>query len=381
MVKYDDYKDEILSLLATGKSTDTVASEMSGRYGMSFIGRSIRLARNRWTGSDDPSVATILQDKGHDPSNWSHAWLKSPEGTIFIKNKENLVSISDIREGLIGDLSKYSPKFEPIPREEYNDPHCLVIDIADLHIGKYASMSESGETYDSGKAVALGIQGVAGVLAKSSGFNIDQIVFVIGNDVLHTDGAHSTTTSGTRQDVDKAWHENFQLAKKMYIAIIESLIAQADVHIVHNPSNHDYVVGYLLADTVYSWFKNHPNVTFDVSIAHRKYYRYGNNLIGTSHGDGAKMEDTPLLMANEAPRDWADTKYRYIYLHHLHHMRKTHFLSGRDYHGVAVEYLRSPSYTDSWHHRNGYQHAPKAVSGFIHSKEMGQVARITHLFK
>lgn len=47
---------------------------------------------------------------------------------------------------------------------------------------------------------------------------------------------------------------------------------------------------------------------------------------------------------------------------------------------VCVEALRSPSGTDSWHHRNGFAHAPKAIEGFIHHKEHGQVARITHLF-
>jgi hypothetical protein len=52
----------------------------------------------------------------------------------------------------------------------------------------------------------------------------------------------------------------------------------------------------------------------------------------------------------------------------------------KDYIGVTVEALRSPSGTDGWHHRNGYQHAPKAVEGFIHSKDHGQVSRLTHLF-
>jgi hypothetical protein len=47
---------------------------------------------------------------------------------------------------------------------------------------------------------------------------------------------------------------------------------------------------------------------------------------------------------------------------------------------VCVETLRSPSGADSWHHRNGYQHAPKAIEGFIHHPEHGQVARLTHLF-
>jgi len=42
--------------------------------------------------------------------------------------------------------------------------------------------------------------------------------------------------------------------------------------------------------------------------------------------------------------------------------------------------MRSPSGTDGWHHRNGYVGSPKAVEGFLHCKEHGQIARITHIF-
>ena len=47
---------------------------------------------------------------------------------------------------------------------------------------------------------------------------------------------------------------------------------------------------------------------------------------------------------------------------------------------VSVETMRSPSGTDSWHHIKGYQHAPKAVEGFLHHKMFGQVAKVSHLF-
>ena len=80
-------------------------------------------------------------------------------------------------------------------------------------------------------------------------------------------------------------------------------------------------------------------------------------------------------MANEFAQEWADTKHRYIYTHHVHHK------TSKDFHGITVESLRSPSGTDSWHHRNGYGiGGVKAIEGFIHSKKHGQVARLTHIF-
>ena len=55
-------------------------------------------------------------------------------------------------------------------------------------------------------------------------------------------------------------------------------------------------------------------------------------------------------------------------------------MDAKDFIGVVVEYLRSPSGTDSWHKRKGFSGAQKAVEGFIHHKEKGQIARISHLF-
>lgn len=380
MSKYGKHKELIISLSSEGKSSYEIAAELNGRFDQDFKPRQVRGLLQNFR-DDNSEVSNILKSKGHDPQKWSHAWVKSKEGTVFIKNTNGLVTHEEFRDDLLESLKSYSPSFDKIKRDKVNDPHCLVIDIADLHIGKLASTLETGEEYNVSKAVELASQGVAGILQKAEGFKIDQIVFVIGNDVLHVDNPSGSTTSGTNQDTDGTWYDNFMAAKDLYINVIERLVQEADVHIVHNPSNHDYMTGFMLADTVYSWFRKHPNITFDVSMSHRKYYAYGENLIATSHGDGAKMPDMPLLMANESGKAWASTKFRYIYLHHIHHMKKINFLSGQDYHGATVEYLRSVSYTDSWHHRKGYQHVPKCVTGFVHHKEFGQVARLTHLFK
>ncbi len=101
-------------------------------------------------------------------------------------------------------------------------------------------------------------------------------------------------------------------------------------------------------------------------------------MIAASHGDGATLDSVPLLMATENPKMWNECDYRYIYLHHIHHKQRHKFMDNKDFIGVTAEYLRTPSPSDSWHHRNGYVGAKKAIEAFIHSKEHGQVARLTH---
>lgn len=316
----------------------------------------------------------IPSEKIETFSSSPYYWDKSKDYSFFVRNplfKEE--DKDDFAKNLIKELKEYSPKYPKIKREKINDGHLLVIDPADLHVGKLADSFETGETYNNQIAVQRALEGVDGILAKSNGFNIDKIMFVGGNDILHIDTPKRTTTGGTPQDTDGMWYSNFLIAKKLYVDILEKLISIADVHFVYNPSNHDYTNGFFLADVVKTHFKDCKNITFDCSIAHRKYFSYGSNLIGTTHGDGAKHQDLPLLMAHES-MDWSLCRHKYIYTHHIHSK------FSKDYMGVCVESLRSPSGTDSWHHKSGYQHAPKAVEGFIHHPIHGQIARLTHIF-
>jgi hypothetical protein len=303
----------------------------------------------------------------------NHYWYKGKSFSLHVKN--NGVSLDKVREDIIKAMDNHSPSYKKIKRTKSKDAHLLVIDPADIHIGKLSSSFETGEEYNSQIAVKRVKEGVQGILDKANGFNIDKILFVGGNDILHIDEPHRKTTAGTPQDTDGMWYDNFLTAKKLYIDILETLMSIADVHFVYNPSNHDYISGFMLSDSIQSWFRKSKNITFDCSIAHRKGFKYGKNLIGTTHGDGAKQADLPLIMANEFSQWWADTNHRYIYTHHIHHK------TSKDYHGITIESLRSPSGTDSWHHRKGYGiGGVKAVEGFIHSKEHGQVARLTHIF-
>lgn len=281
----------------------------------------------------------------------------------------------DFYKNLVGDLQQFAPTWTSRKRViiEDSEAHLLVVDPADIHVGKLSREFETGDEYNQDIAVKRVLEGVEGLLQKSSGFKIDQIMFVGGNDILHIDTPKRTTTSGTPQDTDGMWYDNFLRAKQLYVDCVLRLLEVAPVHFVFNPSNHDYMTGFFLADVIKTYFRDNSDVTFDTSIKHRKYYTYGNNLIGTTHGDGAKQINLGPLMAHESA-DWSKCKHRYIYTHHVHHK------TSKDMIGVTIESLRSPSATDSWHDRNGYTGVPKAVEAFLHSKENGQIARFVHMF-
>jgi hypothetical protein len=301
-------------------------------------------------------------------------WYKSKMYSIRTNKPKDEFDQDSFIKAVVAEVSKWSPSYPRVKRVKNKDPHCLVFDPADIHVGKICSTFETGEEYNSQVAVKRVMEGLGGIIQRSNGYEIDKVIFVAGNDILHTDTPRRTTTAGTPQDTDGMWYDNFMDAKRLLVDIIETLVTIADVEVVYNPSNHDYMSGFMLIQAVEAWFRHSKNITFNTNMSHRKYSVYGKNLIGTTHMDGAKINDLPMLMAQEASENWHHCIHRYIYGHHVHHGTK------KDFGSVCVETLRSPSGTDSWHHRNGYVHAPKAVEGCIHHPEFGKVAHLSYIF-
>ena len=372
----EEIRNKAIELYNSGiKSKSEIAKKLIAIYPDKTID-SLRMVATRIISKRDknPAIFDECDRIGIDPETVGVYWHKGKQFSILSNIATKPFIYDDFKDDFISEISKWSPNYPKISREKITDGHCMLFDPADIHVGKLCSSFETGEDYNSQIAVKRVLDGMNGIIQKANGFNIDKIIFIAGNDILHTDNPRRQTTSGTPQDTDGMWYENFITAKRLLVDIIETLVQIADVEVVYNPSNHDYMSGFMLLDSVSSWFKNHENVMFKSDMSHRKYSVYGENLIGTTHMDGAKVADLPLLMAHEASAWWAECKHRYIFGHHVHHK------SGKDYMSVNVETLRSPSGTDSWHHRNGYQHSPKAVEAFIFHKNHGQVARLSNIF-
>ena len=331
---------------------------------------------------ENKNIAILgLENHEGQAVNSPYYWDKSdPKYSFFVKNPNfKTEDKDDFVSELLESIKGHEPKYPKIKRKFQEDGHLLVVDIADLHINKYATAELTGADYNSKIAVERAIEGTKGLLKKSSGFNIDKILFVIGNDVLNTDNLRKSTTKDTPQDTDVSWYEAFLIAKKCYVECIELCLSVADVDVVHCPSNHDFMSGCFLAETLATHFRLSKNMTFDISPAYRKYYKYHNNMICLEHGDKGKASELPLLYAQVQPKLWYETKFRYGYLHHVHHSDVKQYQSSKDYIGVNITYLRSPSSADIWHADSTYLNMV-AVEGFLHSKEFGRVSHLTNYF-
>jgi len=147
-----------------------------------------------------------------------HAWIKNNDASLFVKNPNfQTVQRNEFIKNLIEDLDNHSPKYPKIKREKSKAGHLMVLDPADIHIGKLCTRLETGQEYNSQLAVKRVLKGVRGILKSSNGFDIDKINFIGGNDILHIDTPHRKTTSGTPQDTEGMWYENFIMAKNKVI--------------------------------------------------------------------------------------------------------------------------------------------------------------------
>ena len=387
--KYSKYEEEVRLIREdTGYGSDRIAQTISSKYPEEEISTHSLGRHIRNTGWIRPSIVdeSMHRNNLNPNDNWKLSWVKDKvtgTSTLVVnpdyKNAES-VDYEQIRTEMIDEMKNLSPKVDRYKRKKNKDPHCLVLDIADLHIGKLATKDGSNDTYNVDMAIDRAIRGSMDLIDKSQPYNIDKIFFIIGNDVLHTDNTTGSTTKFTNQDTDGMWYDNFKIARGVYCHIINMLSSIADVEVIHCPSNHDYMTGFMLADAVQCYFNNNKNITFKVDNNHRKYTKYGQNMMMFSHGDGCKIDQIPYLSAHESSKIWYETKYRYGYLHHIHHKDYFKFRSGKDYIGMTVEYLRSPSGTDRWHADNGYTGSKVALEAFIHHPENGQVCRLTHNF-
>ena len=313
------------------------------------------------------------------PHKWTYGWLKTNEASIFVKNPEDIIRLEDMKKEWLESIKKKAPKYTKFTYKKLKNPHLMVIDPADVHIGKLSSKSETGSTYNVETAINRVVTGVQELVNKAQGFPVDKMLLVIGNDIFHTDNPKHTTTAGTPQDTDGQWFDNYKKAFDMYVEIIDTMSMIAPVHVIHCPSNHYWTSGFYLAQSLGAYYSKNPNVTFDITIRHRKYFQYGKNLLGFSHGDGAKENDLVNIMASETKNMWSATDFRYWYLYHKHHMNKIKYSDGKDYIGATIEYLRAVSGADGWHDRNGYL-SPQSIYCFIHENTSGQIARIMHHF-
>jgi hypothetical protein len=323
--------------------------------------------------SDSKSLESTLKACNVDLKVWDvdhYTIEESSKGynyKIYLKKKHP--SMQDIKE-LAKELASFGPSSSPIKYKTKEGGMLLEFAPFDLHWGKLAWAEESGEDYDMKEATIALNKSIDYTLQAASKFNISKIIFPFGNDFFQIDNEQNTTTAGTRQDADSRFKKILREGRKIVIDTIEKLKKIAPVDVIIVTGNHGGLSEFMLGDLLEVKYQNDKNVTINNSAASRKYYQYGNTLIGYTHGDQEKITDLVGIMATESAQNWAQSKYRFWHLGHFHTMQT------KELQGVRVEWLPSLSATDAWHKKKGYVNNTRGVVSSLYDKNMGMVHRI-----
>jgi hypothetical protein len=286
-------------------------------------------------------------------------WVKTKEGDLGPE------AWADIIKAALADFQHHRQAQEPPPSD---DSLAVFLPVSDAHFGLYAHGPEAGEDYDLGIADRTNRDTFARLIDATPASGHAVIVGL--GDLLHADNpSNQTTNSGHALDVDTR-HSKVRKTAVMYMIFCteKALERHAKVTVRVLPGNHDEVTAGAIALALWAWFRNDDRVTVDIDPSRFWWWRFGANLLGATHGDQAKMQALPMLMAATRPKDWGETRHRFIACGHIH--TKTALEIG----GVIVESFQSTAARDAWHAGMGYK-AGRSMQAIVLHEERGEIGR------
>lgn len=316
-----------------------------------------------------PNESEIIEHFNIDTKKFriSQIWHKTSFGGKYAisvnlqLNKESLLSES-FEQGFRNFCEKQSSKclkpeykFPELPENRFEKNATVVINLADLHLGKLVSESETGERYNIDIAKERFLTCIKYLAYKSySCYGIKKFILSSLGDTLHTDTVKSTTTSGTYVESDTRASKVFEVALEVLTESIDILKQFADqVEFININGNHCELSEQHLGIALKAYYRNDNQVVINASPKVRKSILVGDNLLSWTHGD-TNMNTLPLTIATEVPELWGRSKFRLVQLGHLHGTKKKVFQAEDEFNGVIVRHFSSLSGTDSWHNKNNY---------------------------
>jgi hypothetical protein len=273
-----------------------------------------------------------------------------------------------IKAGLLEGLEPLEPLAAPVHAD---DDLLTVYPQGDPHAGLYSWKDETGHTFDLvefERITKAAIDRLVASVPPSA-----HALYIDLGDTLHADNNASRTKSNHHLDTTGRHAEVVRInirCKRHHIARMLEKHLHVTVRI--NPGNHDGITAIMLAEMLALLYENEPRVTVITSPNPYWFYGFGTNLIGTTHGDGAKGANLPLLMAVDEPTMWLASEHgtRVWFVGHVHHK------DIKDHPGVTVEYVRTLAAPDFWSHGAGYR-SKRSMEAVTYHRDDGEDERHT----
>ena len=262
---------------------------------------------------------------------------------------------------------------------EYTDPHLLELHLADFHLCSLAWAEETGADWDLSIQRRMFKEAVEDLLTKASRFEVDQILWVAGNDFFNSDNIHGTTAAGTPQDMDTRYQKMFREGQRLNRWAIDRCRVVAPVIVKVIPGNHDPLLSFALGEVLEVAYNNVEDVQVDNAACPRKYFLYGNTLLGFTHGRESAVNQKHYgeIMATEARQLWAQARYCEFHIGDKHHRKGTTHTLYDDTYGVVTRIMPTLSAPSAWAVGMGYK-SYRGAEGYLWSRDRGQAAMFVY---
>jgi hypothetical protein len=295
-----------------------------------------------------------------DPETGSRqsTYWRAPEG-----DTENIIDrLRDAFEGITPAVI--------IPAPEYSNADLLsVYPIPDAHVGLQSWGKETGEDYDTEKATDRIKSWVAQCVASAPP---SETAIILGvGDLTHADDQTNQTPRSKHQlDVDTRHFKTLDMTIAAMAAAIETAAVKHRRVIVRIlPGNHDTTTYMAVLFALAERYRDNARIEVQKIPGEFFAHQFGKVLIAAHHGDKAKAERLVLFMADQFPTMWGETRHRFLYTGHLHHLKS------QDIGGVQHEQLRAITARDAYAVAHGYTARAQMQTITFH-REHGEVSRI-----
>ena len=313
----------------------------------------------------------IIEILGIDTTEWklsqywnkerNDKWLVSALVTKIVKTKEDY--IKDI-------LENFKPDYEPVvvKKQKRHKYVSCVLSMQDMHIGKEGNDDIIEQYFASLAQLTENV---------SNNYFIDDLIYVIGGDILNMDTFNGTTTSGTPvENSDKAHKVYAEAFDALYKGIRFLKERCESLHIMYIPGNHDRLSSYHLVHALSKAIQE-ESIIWHVDYAERKVLKFSNNFFAFEHGD-VNTKNSLLVYATEFSEQWGSTRFRTLYTGHYHKKKTIEYITEDEVTGFSIKIIPSLSKTDYWHYHNKYIGSKRAAIIEVHDYDNGKIGEFVY---
>tara|TARA_Y100001938_G_scaffold149909_1_gene238655 strand:- start:24285 stop:25478 length:1194 start_codon:yes stop_codon:yes gene_type:complete len=301
-------------------------------------------------------VSTLYNADGEQRAQW-------------VKTTAQAQREDELRDAILDTFSEWKGKGKVgSPPNHLNEDLLTVYPMGDPHIGMYAFAEETGTNFDL-KIAEDNLCEAVDRLVSCAPKSKTALILNLG-DFFHADTMdNKTRRSGVSLDVDTRWSKVLRVGVRAMLRCIESASKRHEKVIVKNLiGNHDDHSSQMLSLALSLFYDKSSRIIVEDQPAKFWFHRFGNVLIGAGHGDTAKPNALPGIMATDRAEDWGSTTHRYWYTGHIHNQQVIEFP------GVIWESFRTLAGKDAWHAAQGYR-SGRDMYAIVHSKDFGEIER------